>query len=124
MAMARLAYVGVLIFVVFGTLWLEIVLRTRVYARWRRLLASLVPGLVIFIAWDIYAIASVHWWFDTDRITGIYVFAGLPLDELLFFLVIPVAAVLTLEAVRSVRRWPVGDEPPGAVEAGRRVDDS
>ncbi len=36
---------------------------------------------------------------------------GLPVEEVLFFLVVPVAAVLTLEAVRTVRGWPVGDEP-------------
>ena len=122
--MARFAYLGVLVFVVCGTLWLEFVLRTRVYTRWRRLLVSVAPGLVVFVLWDVYAIAAGHWWFDLDRITGVYVFAGLPLDELLFFLVIPVAAVLTLEAVRSARRWPVGDEPPGSVVDGVRVDDS
>ena len=36
-----------------------------------------------------------------------------PVEELVFFLVVPFAAVLTLEAVRSVRGWSVGDEPPG-----------
>ncbi len=36
-----------------------------------------------------------------------------PLDEVLFFLVVPVAAVLTLEAVRAGKGWRVGDEPPG-----------
>ena len=34
---------------------------------------------------------------------------NIPLDELLFFLVIPLASILTLEAVRSVKGWPVGD---------------
>jgi hypothetical protein len=32
------------------------------------------------------------------------------LEELLFFLVIPICAVLALEAVRRVRGWPLGDE--------------
>jgi hypothetical protein len=31
-------------------------------------------------------------------------------EEVAFFLVVPVVSVLTLEAVRAVRRWPVGDE--------------
>ena len=35
-----------------------------------------------------------------------------------------VAALLTLEAVRSVKRWEVGDEPAGACEDGVRRDDS
>ena len=38
------------------------------------------------------------------------VLGDLPLEELLFFLVVPVCAVLTLEAVRAVKGWPVGDE--------------
>jgi len=35
---------------------------------------------------------------------------NLPMEELLFFIVVPVAGILSLEAVRAVRRWPVGDE--------------
>jgi lycopene cyclase domain-containing protein len=106
---ASLSYVGVLVFVLVGSLWLEIVLRTHVLARWRRLL--LVMAIVVwpFLVWDGYAIAEGHWWFDTSRILGVYLPGEIPLDELLFFLVIPLASILTLEAVRSVKGWPVGD---------------
>jgi lycopene cyclase domain-containing protein len=121
--MSRFAYVGVLAFVVVGTGWLEVVLRTRVYARWRRLLAALVPVVVLFCLWDLYAIAAGHWTFDPARTTGVVLPGGLPLDEVLFFVVVPIAAVLTLEAVRSVKRWEVGDEPAGACVDGVRVDD-
>ena len=37
--------------------------------------------------------------------------SGVPIEELLFFVVVPLASILTLEAVRSVRGWGVGDEP-------------
>jgi lycopene cyclase domain-containing protein len=121
--MARFAYLGVLAFVVVGTLWLEFVVRTRVYRRWRRLLLSVLPVAAIFIVWDLYAIAAGHWWFDTSRITGVVLPGGLPIDEVLFFLIIPVASVLTLEAVRGVKRWQVGDEPPDTVVDGIRVRD-
>ena len=43
---------------------------------------------------------------------------------MMFFVVIPIAALLTLEAVRSVKRWEVGDEPPGTVVDGVRRDDA
>ena len=121
--MSRFAYLGVLAFVVIGTGWLEVVMRTRVYARWRRLLAALVPVVVLFCAWDLYAIAAGHWTFDPERTTGVLLPGGLPLDEVLFFVVVPIAAVLTLEAVRSVKRWEVGDEPAGSCVDGVRVDD-
>ncbi len=110
---ANFAYVGVLVFVLVGSLWLEIVLRTHVFARWRRLLLVLAVVVWPFLLWDAYAIGQGHWWFDTDRILGIYLPGEIPLDELLFFLVIPLASILTLEAVRSVKGWAVGDRVSG-----------
>lgn len=122
--MSRFAYLGVLVFVLVGTAWLEVLLRARVYRRWRRLLLTLLPVVAVFVVWDIYAIASGHWTFDPERTTGVILPGDLPLDELLFFIVIPIAALLTLEAVRSVKRWEVGDEPPGSVVDGVRQDEA
>ncbi|HET7901552.1 MAG TPA: lycopene cyclase domain-containing protein [Candidatus Nanopelagicales bacterium] len=121
--MSRFAYVGVLVFVLLGSGWLEVALRTRVYARWRRLLLALAPVVALFCLWDLYAIASGHWTFDPERTTGVVLPGGLPLDEVLFFVVVPIASVLTLEAVRSVKRWEVGDEEPGTVVDGVRRED-
>jgi len=121
---SHLAYLGVLAFVLVGTAWLEVLLRTRVYARWRRLLPPLAPVRGVFSFWAPYAIASGHWTFDPERTTGVLFPGGLPLDEVLFFVVVPIASLLTLEAVRSVQRWEVGDEPAGACEDGVRRDDS
>jgi lycopene cyclase domain-containing protein len=121
--MSRLSYVAVLGFVVVGTAWLEVALRTRVARRWRRLLVAVGPVVVVFSMWDIYAIAQGHWTFDVSRVTGIELPGSLPLDEVLFFVVVPVAAVLTFEAVRAVKRWEAGDEPPGSCRDGVRVDE-
>lgn len=111
MDLERFSYVGVLLFVVFGSIWLEVFLRTRVLARWRRLLLTMIVPVIVFVIWDAYAIASGHWYFDSDRILGLQVVAGVPIDEVLFFIVIPFASILTLEAVRSVKpNWPAGDE--------------
>jgi lycopene cyclase domain-containing protein len=120
----HLTYLGVLAFILIGTGWLEVVLRTRVYARWRRLLLTLLPVVVVFVVWDLYAIAAGHWWFDPEQTTGIVFPGGIPIEEILFFVVVPLAALLTLEAVRSVKRWQVGDEPEGACEDGVRKDDA
>lgn len=109
----QLAYLGVLAFILLATGWLEIVLRTRVYRRWLRLLLSLTVPVAVFVVWDLYAIAQGHWGFDPDTTTGIVFPGGLPLEELLFFVVVPIASILSLEAVRSVKGWPVGDEVSG-----------
>lgn len=121
--MTQFAYLAVLLAVIIGSFWLELVVRTRVFHRWRRLLATLVPVMAVFILWDLYAIAQKHWWFAPEFTSGVVFPGGLPLEEALFFVFIPIAAILTLEAVRAVRRWPAGDEPEGSVHDGIRMVD-
>lgn len=93
-----------------GTLPLELFLATRVYGRPRRLVLSLLPVLVPFLCWDVYAIARHHWRYDPHQIVGVRLPGHLPLEELLFFLVVPICAILAFEAVRAVRGWSAGDE--------------
>ena len=107
----RLVYLAVLAACLLGTLPLELVLRTRVYGRPLRLALTLLPVLVVFVVWDVLAIRAGHWTYDPEQTTGLAI-GDLPLEELAFFLVIPVCAVLTLEAVRAVKGWRVGDERP------------
>ena len=107
--MARLAYLAMLLFCVVGTLPLELVLKVGVYRQVRRLALTLAPLLAVFLVWDLYAIDRGHWDFDPAQTLGVTLPGGVPLEELLFFLVIPVCAVLAMEAVRRVRGWPTGD---------------
>ncbi|MEY3278228.1 MAG: hypothetical protein RLZZ426_714 [Actinomycetota bacterium] len=109
--MGQLSYVSVLIGCLIGSGWLEFVLRTRVYRRWQRLLVTVAPVVAVFCIWDAYAIAAGHWTFDPGQTTGLFVGFGIPLDEVLFFIVVPVCAILTFEAVRSARRdWMLDHE--------------
>jgi lycopene cyclase domain-containing protein len=78
------------------------ILKVGVLRRWRRLLLTLVPVVVVFTAWDVAAIAAGHWTFDPHQTTGVLLPGRLPLDELLFFVVVPVCAVLGFEAVHKV----------------------
>ena len=108
--MRHLAYVAVLAFCVLGTLPLELWLGVRVYRQWKRLLLTLLPVVAVFVVWDLYAISAGHWTFDEEQTTGVVLPGSLPLDELLFFVVVPICALLSVEAVRKVRGWPLGDE--------------
>ena len=99
----KAAYLLVLAGCLIGTAPLEVLLHTRVYAQWRRLLLTLLPVAVVFTAWDVLAIRAGHWSYDRRQTSGLHV-GNVPVEELLFFLVIPTCAILSLEAVRSVRR--------------------
>lgn len=110
----RLTYLAILAGCLLGTLPLELVLHTRVYARWRRLLGAVLPVVLAFGAWDIAAIHAGWWRYDGRYLVHLTLPGRLPLEELLFFVVIPTCAVLTLEAVRHRREhWNVGDEAGG-----------
>jgi lycopene cyclase domain-containing protein len=109
--MAHLTYLALLAGCLLGTAPLEIVLHTRVYARWRRLALALAPTVVVFAAWDVYAIHDHQWRYERRFTTGVVAPGHLPVEELLFFVVVPTCAVLTLEAVRRRRpQWTIGDE--------------
>jgi lycopene cyclase domain-containing protein len=89
-----------------GALWLEPVLKLGVLRQWRRLLLTVLPVALVFVTWDLAAIAAHHWDFDRGQLLGVWLPGGLPIEELLFFLVVPVCAVLGFEAVRAVlARW-------------------
>ena len=86
---------------VIGTLPLEFLLRTGVYAQWTRLLGTLGPVVVIFGAWDLLAIHQHTWSYNPRYLVGVTLPGRLPLEELLFFIVIPTCSILAFEAVRA-----------------------
>jgi lycopene cyclase domain-containing protein len=83
-------------------------LKVGVLKQFKRVVLTIAPVAFLFIAWDKYAIANGHWYFDIDQILGIFGPFGIPLEEYLFFIVVPIAALMTIEAVRSVKKhWQV-----------------
>ena len=99
--MRHLTYLGLLVACLVGTAPLELFLHARVYRRWRRTVLAVVPAAAIFTAWDIAAIHAGWWSFDRRYLVGIWLPGHLPMEELLFFLVVPVCAILTFESVRA-----------------------
>lgn len=98
------SYMAMLLFVVFGSWWLEWGFKIRVLRNPIRLLTTIVLVAPWFIIWDAYAISQGHWFFDRDQILGIYGPLEIPLEEYLFFVLIPIAAILTMEGTRSAYR--------------------
>lgn len=100
------------------TLPLEAVLGARVYRQPRRLLATLLPVVAVFVTWDLIATARGHWWFSDRYTTGLTVL-GLPWEEWLFFLVVPLCALLTFEVLGRGPRLLRRAERAGLIGRGR-----
>lgn len=101
--MDRYQYLIVMALCVLITLPLEFVLNARVYRRPRRLMRTMVPAFAAFVAWDVVAIRLGHWTFSPVYTTGWKV-GNIPIEELVFFIVIPLCALLSYEAVRNILR--------------------
>ncbi|HET6952091.1 MAG TPA: lycopene cyclase domain-containing protein [Acidimicrobiales bacterium] len=107
----RWQYLAVLAGCLLVTLPLELVIGARVYRQPRRLVRALAPAVALFTLWDVIAIARGHWGYNPRYVTGWRLPGALPVEELAFFLVVPICALLTYEAVTIVlaraRRGPL-----------------
>src|SRR4051794_37091241 len=106
-----------LAFCLAGALMLLAAFGVRVLRQPRRLVLTIVAAGSPFLVWDLYATHAGHWRFDPAQ-TLPWRVAGLPLEELAFFLVIPLVSVLTYEAVRVVRRRTSAERPRQHTELG------
>ncbi|HEX3623119.1 MAG TPA: lycopene cyclase domain-containing protein [Acidimicrobiales bacterium] len=102
MGVDRFQYLILMGLCLLATLPLEFVFGARVWRRPARLVRALALPVVLFVVWDVIAIARDHWGYNPKYVTGWKLPFDLPVEELVFFLVIPICSLLTLEAVRRV----------------------
>lgn len=74
--------------------------RIRFYHKWKYLTLSVGLPLLFFIVWDIHFAAHGIWSFS-DRYTLGPKLLGLPVEEWLFFVVVPYSSIFTYEVIRS-----------------------
>jgi hypothetical protein len=61
--------------------------------------------VVIYLAWDIWAVVKKSWYFDSHQIIGLNLFSRLPIEEILFFVIVPLMGVLTYLALLKITGW-------------------
>lgn len=106
-AVDRLQYVLVLTICVAITLPLELGPRrlglgARVWRRPRRLAISVLPVAAVFVLWDLWATRRGTWGFADRYTLGLTFPGGMAVEELGFFIVVPVCGLLTLVTVRRM----------------------
>jgi lycopene cyclase domain-containing protein len=73
-----------------------------VYRQAWRTAAAVLPVAVVFVAWDAIAVAAHIWSYNPRYVTGLELPGQLPIEELLFFVVIPLCGLLTYNAVNAI----------------------
>ncbi len=73
------------------------------YKHVKALLVSIALIVIIFGLWDMFATYRGHWQFDPDSVWNVRL-VNLPLEEVLFFIVIPFCSIFTWEIVNYFKR--------------------
>lgn len=72
------------------------------WSNFRSLIFSLSILMVVFGAWDVFATWRGHWYFNPRGVFGIRII-NLPLEEWLFFIVVPFCCIFTWEALKFIK---------------------
>ena len=73
------------------------------YKKFPYVLFSIFAGGLFFVSWDIIATLRGDWSFNPQHVMGISL-AGLPLEEVLFFIFVPYSLLLTYEQAAYIFR--------------------
>ncbi|CAN5862365.1 MAG: lycopene cyclase domain-containing protein [Actinomycetota bacterium] len=97
--MGRFEYLALLILCLLVTAPLELLLGVRVYRQLGRLARALGCTGLVFVGWDLLGARLGHWGYQPASVTGLRLL-GLPIEEYLFFGVVPLCGIMAYEAVR------------------------
>ena len=80
------------------------IFRPGVYRQARRAVRAVLPVAAVFLVWDEVAIGAHIWTYNPAYVSGVNIPFHMPIEEVLFFLVIPLCALLTYNAVSAILR--------------------
>lgn len=94
-------YLILLVFTAFFPIAGSFIQKLQFGSKWRPILIANLVMMFLFIPWDIYFTNKGVWWFNKSYILSIDVM-GLPLEEMLFFIIIPSACLFIYESLNHL----------------------
>ncbi len=105
--MAHFHYLFVLAFIGICAIGVNVGFKLGITKKLKQFLLMDAVIIVVYLAWDIWAIFKKSWYFDGNQIIGINFFSRLPIEEILFFVIVPLMGVLTYLALLKLTGWEV-----------------
>lgn len=100
MELQHFTYAYLLFFVVIAPLILSFDKKVHFYTHWKYLFPSILITGIVFVFWDIKFTEAGIWSFNPNYTLGLNL-KGLPLEEWLFFVVVPYACLFIYEILKS-----------------------
>jgi len=85
-------YITLILFTISGPLLLSFDKKVAFYRHWKFFFWSMLPSSIAYIIWDILATHTQVWKFNPEFLLGFFI-GNLPLEEYLFFIVVPYACL-------------------------------
>ena len=83
-----------------GPLLLSFDKKVAFYKKWKPLFLAMIIPAIIYIAWDIYFTSKGIWSFNEKYYINELSVFNLPLEEILFFIIVPYCCVFIYECIR------------------------
>lgn len=96
--MKQYTYILLLLFSLSYPLYKSFEDKIRYSSKWKYLFPSILISALFFILWDIWFTQIGIWKFNPDYVLGYYI-NGLPIEEWLFFIIIPFSCVFIYEVM-------------------------
>jgi lycopene cyclase domain-containing protein len=103
--MSHLSYLAVIAAVLICAFGVNLGFRLRISKRWRELLLTEIAILVAYLSWDTWAIAKKSWFFDPHQILNFDLLPKVPVEEVLFFITVPLMVILSYQALLKLTGW-------------------
>ena len=93
-------YFLILAAAVAGPLALSFDKKVAFYKKWKYLFLPVFIPALLYIGWDIYFTSKDVWSFNNEYVTGVKLL-NLPVEEILFFFIVPYCCIFIYECIRS-----------------------
>ncbi len=97
---SHFTYLLILGFTLAGPLTLSFDKKVAFYKNWRSLFLAMIIPAIFYIAWDMYFTYKGVWSFNEKYYVGQIKVFNLPLEEILFFFIVPYCCVFIYECIR------------------------
>ena len=91
--MARFEYFLILLFWLVVSAAIQYRYHIRLYNSRKQMIVSVTFFFIVGLVWDVIGVVRGHWFFQYENLMGVKV-GVLPLEEILFFLIVPYAILV------------------------------